>query len=770
MNLSRSRHGAIALAVASIVALTAGVPFLAQAGTGDAAGAALTNFMPHGMCYLWNPQLMVLQIGSDAAIAVAYFSIPVLLIYFVRKRPDIPFGRVLWMFGGFIIACGSTHVLDIWTIWHPAYWLSGVVKAVTATASLATAAMLVPLIPKALNYISPADLLQHSTRHLRFFANASEALTAPRSQQELLDAVLDIVVPELADCAVINLVEDSRLRTRSVRARPEFAGVAAGLVGATYAQLDGTSASALSIRTGKTQIVKAPTEAYLRGIVDEPYLGIFRQLAPRTALAVPLIFEDGAHGTFLAIRSGKRSRRFNETEIVLFETLARRTVAAIESLENVERLAHAALHDPLTGLANRVLLANDVDAALVRYREREGYFAAVLYLDLDRFKLVNDSLGHVVGDALLVAIARRLESSVRPGDTFARVSGDEFVMLLCDIHSPAEAERIADRILAQLAEPFAIDGHEIFATGSIGLAFASMENLNFEELVRDADIAMYRAKTLGKGRCVTFEPAMRNAARLRLALDAELRRALDRGELEVFYQPIVALESGKTEGFEALVRWRHPSRGLLSPLEFIPIAEETGSIVGLGALVLRMACAQTRRWQAASPRNAALSINVNVSPKQLREPDYVHSVRAVLRETGCAPASLHLEITESVLVEDRASLAASLGELRSLGIRIDIDDFGTGYSSLAYLHAFPIDVLKIDRSFVSGSGSGIANPEIVTTILALAKKLDLDVIAEGVETREQAANLFALGCTRAQGYVFSKPMNVAAASSYLNLT
>jgi len=752
--------------VTIVIAIVAYASF-SPAATTVAAQEAIARCAPQGLCFEWNARLIALHVISDAVIAAAALTIPFLLFWFIRKRPDLPFAGIVWMFGLFIFWCGTTHALEIWTVWQPAFWLLGAVKAITATAAALTVVMLAPRIFKATGYISPTDLIEHSEPYLQFVASASESLADATTREELFASVLKTVTPELADGMVMQFVDSAeRLRVAHVRASPETSDLLARYVGTANATLGGASLSALAIRTGKTQIAKAKDDNVLRSIGDDRAI-LGRDWDVAWALAIPLFFDNGARGAFLIFRTHLNRGRFSDAEIVLLETLARRAVAATKNLDELERLEHAASHDNLTGLANRSIFVKTVNATLARLQPGAVPSAAILYLDLDRFKLVNDSFGHSVGDLLLVAIARRLERCMRSGDTLARLSGDEFVILLPDISSEEEAENIADRLLGELVAPFVVNDHEIFSSGSIGVALASADYHTCDELVRDADIAMYRAKTSGRRRCATFVPEMRSEARKRLELDAELRRALERNELEVFYQPIVSLASGHIDGFEALVRWDNPVRGSIAPMDFIPIAEETGSIVELGAYVLRRACAQARAWQRMSPDYASISINVNVSVKELGERNYVEHVMLVLAETGCDPKSLHLEITESVLMEKRALLGMALYELRAHGVRIDMDDFGTGYSSLSYLHSFPIDALKIDRSFVSGMGNDLATPEIVKTILALAANLHVDVVAEGVETLEQEIQLRRLGCNKAQGYQFARPLNVSAATALL---
>lgn len=430
--------------------------------------------------------------------------------------------------------------------------------------------------------------------------------------------------------------------------------------------------------------------------------------------------------------------------------------------------------DPLTGLPNRILFLDRLGRSIERGR-RHGDAFAVLFLDLDRFKLVNDSLGHLVGDRLLMAITDRLERSVRTADTVARVGaehtiarlgGDEFTILLENIKHVSDAVRVAERIQENLRLPFKLDGHELFMSASIGIATSETGYDEPQDLLRDADTAMYRAKALGKARCEVFDAEMRDQAVARLALETDLRRAVERQEFELHYQPIVSFKTGMLAGFEALIRWRHPVRGLVSPACFIPEAEETGLIVPIGSWVLREACRQMRTWHSDVPSAQALMIHVNLSGKQFVQPDLVAQIAAILRESGLPPSNLTLEITESAIIENPGSVVRLLEQLKSIGVQIAIDDFGTGYSSLSYLHRFPIDSLKIDRSFVSTLASEPSG--IVRAIIGLAHALRLDVVAEGVETAEHLAQLAGLGCEYGQGNLFAAALDADRAKALLS--
>jgi diguanylate cyclase (GGDEF)-like protein/PAS domain S-box-containing protein len=433
-----------------------------------------------------------------------------------------------------------------------------------------------------------------------------------------------------------------------------------------------------------------------------------------------------------------------------------------------EERHHAAYHDPLTGLPNRVLFVDRLGQALVRMQRRKGPVAAILFLDIDRFKIVNDSLGHAAGDELLTAFAERLAGCLRPYDLLARLGGDEFTILLDDVRAVREATHVAERILESLEKPFSVGGHEVAVAASIGIALAASAFEEPETILRDADTAMYRAKELGRGRYELFAPELHSAAMARLELEIELRRSLERGELWLAYQPIVALETGRITGFEALARWQHPERGAIPPSVFIPLAEETGLILPLGAWVLGEACRQARGWRDLQPREAPISVNVNVSAKQLATDVLGAQVARALAKGRLSAEHLHLEITESVLMSRGDAAEVALNNVRSLGVSIQLDDFGTGYSSLSYLQQLPISTVKIDRSFVSGlPGAGLSNPEIVGAIVGLAQSLGMTTTAEGVETAEQLSQLRALKCTSAQGYHLSRPLDEAGARAML---
>jgi len=423
--------------------------------------------------------------------------------------------------------------------------------------------------------------------------------------------------------------------------------------------------------------------------------------------------------------------------------------------------------DPLTGLPNRLLFIDRLGRLIKHAKRRKDHLFAVLFLDLDGFKMINDSLGHLVGDQLLVGVATRLEKCLRSSDTVARLGetftvarlgGDEFTILLDDLKDPADAKSAAERLMKALVPPFILAGKEVFTSVSIGIALSNTGYDEPEDMLRDADTAMYRAKSLGKARYEVFDADMRASVMARLQLETDLRRAVERNQFRNVYQPIVALDSGRIVGFEALMRWQHPTRGMIGPEEFIFVAEETGLIRELGWWSLREACRQMSKWRSHSADCLDLTISVNLSAKQLLQPHLVEEMHKLLRETKLAPEALKLEITESAVMADPAAAAETLQQIKSLGVRLAIDDFGTGYSSLSYLHRFPLDTLKIDRSFISGTREGDDGMEIARTIMPMAKNLRLDVVAEGVETLEQVSLLKRLQCKYAQGYYFSKPV------------
>jgi diguanylate cyclase (GGDEF)-like protein/PAS domain S-box-containing protein len=432
-----------------------------------------------------------------------------------------------------------------------------------------------------------------------------------------------------------------------------------------------------------------------------------------------------------------------------------------------QQLLYDAFHDGLTGLANRALFIDRLGVVLSARRRQVDVLFAVLFLDLDRFKNINDSLGHTTGDNLLRGIARRLEKTLRPGDTVARLGGDEFAILLNSVADVGDAIHVAERVQEIISDPFAIDSHDVFVTTSIGIALSSPSMEKPEDILRDADIAMYRAKAAGRARYEVFDQEMhRHAVRL-LALETDLRRALDHEDFVMHYQPIVALDSGRIVGFESLVRWNHPERGLVAPEQFIAIAEETGLIVPLCWVALRQACLQTSEWQLAYPSDPPLFICVNFSGKLFMQAGAVEHLMGILAETGLPPECLWLEVTENVVVDHGDEVMAKLRELRSLGVQLSIDDFGTGYSSLSYLQRFQYDSLKIDRSFVRTMGLTSDSRNIVKTILTLADDLGIGVIAEGVETEEQAIRLRQMECPLGQGFWFARPLNADAATELI---
>ncbi len=445
-----------------------------------------------------------------------------------------------------------------------------------------------------------------------------------------------------------------------------------------------------------------------------------------------------------------------------------------------EMLAHSAFHDGLTNLPNRALFLDRLQRALVLSKRHTDYKFAVLFIDIDEFKVFNDSLGHKVGDEVLVHIGERLTTSLREvdtisrpqvsespkDDTLARLGGDEYTILLEDIRNPSDAIRVAERLQSRLAVPFTVQGYEIVVAASVGIVLSTTAYAHAEDLLRDANIAMYRAKRTGKARCEVFDTAMHEGAVKRLELETQLRKGLELGEFRTHYQPIISLKTGRITGFEALTRWQRGER-LLAPAEFIAVADETGLILPMNRILLREACEQLRSWHEQFPAEPSLTMSVNITSKEFAHPNLAKGIGETLKQTGLDPNNLQLEITETIAMGDPEKAASVLSELKALGVRLSVDDFGTGYSSLSRLQQFPVDSLKIDRAFISHMDSDAESHKIVQVIIMLAQTLGLVTVAEGTETEEQVNQLKALDCNFAQGYYFSKPADHVAISDLL---
>ncbi len=435
--------------------------------------------------------------------------------------------------------------------------------------------------------------------------------------------------------------------------------------------------------------------------------------------------------------------------------------------ESEAQLLHDALHDALTDLPNRALFMDRLGQAIARGRRNPEQQFGVLFLDLDRFKIVNDSLGHAIGDKLLVEMAKRLSASIRPADTVARLGGDEFVILLDEIRDAGDAMHFANRVQKALQAPFEVEGREVYSTASIGISLSALGYERPDDMLRDADTAMYRAKSLGKARFAVFDRAMHESALSLLELETDLRRASEHGDFQLYYQPIVSMRTGRIAGFEALLRWPHPTKGFIPPAKFIPLAEETGLIIPMGQRILREACRQLRTWQGKFPASPPLMMSVNLSGVQMFQPELIMQIDLALREFGIDGRTLKIEITESVIMEHAQYAYDMLLQMKTQNIRLAIDDFGTGYSSMSYLRRYPIDTVKVDHSFVAKINLDEESLEIVRSIVTMAHNLKMDVVAEGVETPEQLARIRALGCEFAQGFYFSKAVDRDAAEALL---
>jgi diguanylate cyclase (GGDEF)-like protein/PAS domain S-box-containing protein len=796
--------------------------------------ASTSNFMPHGACYLWLPSILWLHVVSDTIIALAYYSIPFALFYFVKKRIDLAYRWVFVLFAAFIFLCGTTHLVSIWTIWHPDYWLDGLIKLATALVSIITASLIWPLIPKLLRLPSP-QALQNSESYLRAIFNATPDAMLISDEQGIITMVnqqaerlLGYPIDELVGLSIEVLVP-GRYRTNHQGLRAQFASAAVarpmGAGRTVQAQRkDGSFFDAdISVSPIKTNqglffasalrdvTLRKQADAHLRIAAiafesNEPMVitdanNIILQVNQAFTKSTGYTKEEAVGRKINLLKSGRHGEAFYKA---MWETIERTgtwqgeiwdrrkngeiypkwlIISVVKGDDGTvthyvgthiditerkaaeEQIKQLAFYDPLTQLPNRRLLQERLKHG-IDVERRDGKQLALLMLDLDRFKSVNDSMGHLAGDELLQQVAERITNRLREVDMVARLGGDEFIVLLEDIAHPEDAARVAEDIIADLSKPFCMDqGEDIQISASIGISLYPQHGGSPQLLMDHADAALYQAKDAGRGCFAYFSEDLTIAARERIALELRLRKAIEQQDLRVFYQPQVDIASGRIVGAEALVRWADPVDGLIPPIRFIPIAEETGLILAIGEWVLRETCRQGRQWlDAGLP---PLNLAVNVSPHQFRRSDICSLVATVLSETGFPAHQLELEITESGLMENQGNATEILNSLRAQGIRLAIDDFGTGYSSLAYLKHFPLDLLKIDKSFIDDIPHLEDDMEIASSIIAMGHILGFKVLAEGVETPEQLAFLQEKGCDMYQGYIQSRPMPAEEFAEFL---
>ncbi len=894
------------------------------------------GFMPHGACYLWLPSILWLHVISDAMIAASYFTIPFALNYFVKQRKDLAFPRVFILFGAFILLCGITHVISIWTIWHPDYWLEGVFKLATAFVSLGSAFIVWRIMPLLLELPSPTAYKAKGI-FMRAIFNASPVATIISNNQgkitmvnrqaeklldfeasELIGQPIEFVVPGINNAIACDSVayiakkkdqteidvdiscntiktSEGEFLARSMRDVTQQKQIEAALmeseerfrqiannavsmiwisdtngdfsfVNQSWCTFTGVSVDKLThsewlelihpddresafignAENSENNATKS-SEYRIRGangdwfwVLDKGkanhqdtvfsgYIGSAIDISERKQTEVdlriasaafeaqePLIITDAdsiilrANNAFVEttgymreelvgqkmnfLKSGRHDLKFYEDMRKTIDSTGFwqgeiwdkckngkiipvwLTISAVKNDESKvthyvgtyiditkrklaeDEIKNLAFYDPLTQLPNRRLLQERVIHCIQR-SQREGQQFALMMLDLDRFKDVNDTLGHQLGDALLKQVANRIKSKLRAVDMVARLGGDEFLVLLENIAQPEDAARVAERIVEDLSKAFQLfQNHDVWISGSIGISLYPQHSINFDALMTKADAAMYKAKEQGGASIVYFSEVFNRSARERIILEGRLRKAIPQNELRVFFQPQIDIASDRIIGAEALVRWQDPNEGLIPPGRFIPVAEETNLIVAIGEWVLHETCKQGRKWLDMGFPPIVLA--VNVSTQQFKRSDINELVARVISETGFPAEQLELEITESGLMKNQDNAIEILNKLHEKEVKIAIDDFGTGYSSLAYLKRFPLDVLKIDKSFIDDIPHSKDDMEIAATIVAMAHNLGFKVIAEGVETKEQLEFLRLKGCDSYQGYYKCKPIPI----------
>lgn len=725
------------------------------------------RFMPHGHCYFWKPEILWSYVASDILIALAYYSIPIALIYFVHKRKDLQFNWIFIMFSAFIFACGTTHLIDIWTIWEPVYWLDVSAKGFTAIISIITSIMLWKLMPQALSIPSTSDL-RNTVEQLRHEIREREQAEAALA---LMKNSLELRVAE----RTIELTRANELLEKEIEIRKQTEL-------ALFSEKQRAVVTLESIGDGVITTDVEANVTYLNPIAEKmtgwnnqeaknkPLLEVFKIINESTRKLVPnpveVVLEHGQiyglanhtlliskHGTEYAIEDSAAPIRDDNGKI-LGVVLVFHDVS--EARKMASKMTYLAEHDFLTGLPNRLLINDRLKQALM-IAKRDQEYVAVMFLDLDRFKNINDSLGHEIGDSLLKMVAERLAGCLRNSDTISRQGGDEFMILLPEVVDHFAPAEVAEKLLNACSSPFDINGHEIRISISIGIAVYPDDGENVETLTKSADSAMYHAKALGRNNYQFFTQSMNERIRQLAELEHHLRRAIEKDEFLLNYQAKVDIKTGDIVGVEALIRWEHSQWGIVSPDRFISISEDTGLIKPIGAWVMREACRQNRKWQDAGLKK--IPVSVNVSAVQLRDKLFLPEVTETLMLSGLEPNYLELEVTESVAIEGEDETIEWLTTLKEMGVGLSIDDFGTGYSSLSYLKRLPIDTIKIDKSFIRDIETDPDDATIITAIIKMSHGLKLNVIAEGVETQQQLDFLTNEGCDQFQGYVFSKPVS-----------
>lgn len=724
------------------------------------------EFMPHGHCYLWTPVLLWLYVVSDSVIALSYFTIPLALLYLVKKRNDIQFNWIFVMFSVFIFACGMTHLISIFTIWMPAYWVDASVKGITAIASAITAFMLWRLMPIALTMTSTKQL-QKNIDQLQF--EVKQRLVAESQLAELnnnLEAIVQQRTQELTNAVTElqheidrrKLIEHALFKEKK-QALVTLESIADGVI----------TTDMCSNVTYLNPVAETMTGWSKEDAIGKPVLEVFRILNESSrklaANPVDVVLAHGqvcglANHTMLIAKTGEEFAIEDSAAPIKSEEGEMLGVVLVfhdvsNAKQMAEKMSYLAEHDFLTDLPNRLLLTDRITQALNAAKRKKSR-VAIIYLDIDHFKKINDTLGHEVGDQLLKFLSKKLQSCIRTTDTISRQGGDEFVILLSEIDSPMAPAEIAHKLLNATNDYYQIGTHELKVSASIGISIYPEDGESADMLMRNADAAMYYAKGLGRNNYQFFTKELSTRIADQVALENRLHKAANQNEFVLMYQPKISLKTGKIVGAEALIRWQHPENGMIAPNVFIPTAEDTGLIKVIGQWVLSEACRQNKAWQNMGLR--PIPVAINVSAVELRHTGFLNEVSKVLLQSGLNPQYLELEVTETVAIHGDSEGIRDLISLKDMGVRLSIDDFGTGFSSLSYLKRLPIDTIKIDKSFIRDIKTDANDAAIITAIIKMSHSLNFKVIAEGVETAEQLAYLKQYECDEMQGFYFSKPL------------